>query len=218
VVAVSDTLRDAAENLVDVEADDFDSDEAYREWIDSRLAEIEAAASAATDRADANDDRLDVHEARADALSAKAERAIEKAENAEERAKEAELKSTWGGLAYEERIERVLSEVIQRARASGGNDWIATSEEVRQNEQADRYHVPGVFDLFSGAVSKRTCRNSIDDLATLDGLGVKHANRGGWGGGSSNKRLTIDLSEFVESYAADWTTEEIVDDMGEDDA
>jgi len=215
---MSDALRDAAADLVEADADDFDSEEAYREWVDARLAEIEAAADETADRVDANDDRLDVHEARADALSKRAARAIEKAEDAEKRAKKAEMMASWGGLAYEDRIERVLTELIQRARRNGGHDWITTSEEVRKNEQADRYHVAGVFDLFSGAVSKRTCRNYIDDLATLDGLGTKRADPGGWGGGSKNKRLTLDLSAFVESYGADWTTEEIVDDMGEGDA
>lgn len=194
---VSDVLPQTAADLLDVDPDDFDSDEALREYLDEKLAAIEAAGAG-------RDDRLDAQDARDDALAAQLDTVREEVEDAQRRAKRAERLAAWGGLGYEDRLETVVDELIRRARAQNGAAYITTAEEDREDVQGNRYKKPGIYDLFDGAVSKRTARNYMDDLGAIEGLSTADAQAGGWGGGSEQRRLKILLARFLDAHGADY--------------
>lgn len=204
---VSDVLPQTAADLLDVDPDDFDSDEALREYLDEKLAAIEAAGAG-------RDDRLDAQDARDDALSLKLETVREEAQDAQRRAKRAERLAAWGGLGYEDRIAQVLHELIRRARAQNGAAYITTAEEDREDVQGNRYKKPGIYDLFDGAVSKRTARNYMDDLGAVAGLSATNALAGGWGGGSEQRRLRIDLAAFLDAHGAEYDVRAVLDSEG----
>jgi len=197
------TIPDAATDLVDVDEDDFDSDEAFREWVDGRLAELEST--------------LDAQDARDDAIVRRVDTVREVAERAERRAERAEMMAAWGGLGYGERVEQVLDELVRRARQGDGKAAITTTEQECEDLHGNRYSRPGVVDLFDGGVSDRTARRYIADLGTCRGLIESEGGRGGWGGGSDPKRLKLNLRVFFDAYGADWDVEDVVADMREGD-
>jgi hypothetical protein len=202
-------VPDPVADLVDADASEFDDAEAFREFVDQRLAEIEAAGAE-------RDDRLDAQGTRADALSRKLDTVREQAKRAERRAKRAEKMAAWGGLGYHERLWQVVETLVRRAERGRMGDLaahITTGETEHRDEQGNRYARPGVYQLFDGGVSERTCRRYIRDLAQVDGLDVEDGDRGGWGGGSTQMRLTIDLPTFRVAYGDDWDVEDVVDDM-----
>lgn len=195
--AVGDVLPETAAELFDVERDDFETDEALREFVDEKLAELQASA---TER----DDRLDAQDARDDALAAQLSTVREEVEDARRRAKRAERLAAWGGLGYEDRLETVVDELIRRARNQGGAAHLTTSEEKCKDMQGNRYTRPGIYDLFDGAISRRTARNYMDDLGAIEGLSASDSQAGGWGGGSEQRRLKIDLARFLDAHGADY--------------
>lgn len=194
---MGDVLPETAAKLFDVDRDDFETDEALREYLDEKLAELQASA---TER----DDRLDAQDARDDALAAQLSTVREEVEDARRRAKRAERLAAWGGLGYEDRLETVVDESIRRARDQGGAAHITTAEEKCEDMNGNRYTRPGIYDLFDGAISKRTARNYMDDLGALEGFSATGAKAGGWGGGSDQRRLKIDLARFLDAYGADY--------------
>jgi len=199
-------IPDAAADLLDAERDDFDSVKTFRDFVDEQLAEIQADA-------DRRDDRLNEQGARVEALSRRTQRALDAAEKAQQRADHAERMAAWGGLGYEDRIETVVSTLINYARENGGHGFIATTEHDFGGEGHRRVR-PGIVDLFDGAVSPRTCRTYIDDLGQCAGLSVEDRDVGGWGGGSEPKRLKLDLRAFFAAYGSEWDGDDLAADMG----
>lgn len=193
-------LPDAAADLLDVDEDDFATDEALREYVDEKLAEILAAADERDDRLDDHDDRLRDLDGLTGALSRRTERALDAAERAEERAEDAEQMAAWGGIGYEERLQTVVNELLTRARRNEGAAHITTSEEDCEDMQGNRYTRPGIHDLFDGAVSERTCRNYIDDLGEIEGMSAVESQAGGWNGGREQKRLRMHLPTFLDAH------------------
>jgi hypothetical protein len=193
------------QDLVDADKSEFDSSEEYREYVDEKLAEIEASL-------DDHDVRLDVLDTRADAL-------LDAVEDARSRAERAERYAKWGGLGYDDRLSQVVRTLAQRARNNPKQMSGPQGKEVLYTAsicptEVDRR--PGVYELFDGAVSARTCRSYIRDLAACDGLSVREPIRGGWGGGSTQMRLCMDYEAFAEAYGADWEIEDLLADMEDD--
>ena len=204
-----DTL-DAVEGLLDADPEEFDSDAAYRDYVDAQLADLRS-------RLDDQEARDDAQEARTDAVLRQVEDLRETAERASERAERAELVASWGGLGYDDRLARVVSEVERRAatgapRTLSGPEGKTTVRRatIATTEVEDR---PGVYELFDGAVSRRTCRTYVDDLSECAGLSVEDADRGGFGGGATPKRLRLDLSTFRAAYGEEWSVDDLLDDM-----
>ena len=197
---MSDATTEAVAGLLDADPDEFDDKEAFREFVSGQLAELS--------------DRDESQDARLGALSRKVERFRAVAEDAQQRAERAEAMAAWGGLRYEDRLSQVVETLIRRARQSDGKAHITTTEEARKDAQGNRYDRPGVYNLFDGSVSERTCRNYVDVLAGLDGLYVGDSSPGGWGGGSEPKRLKINLSRFLNAYGPDWSIDSLLDDVG----
>lgn len=197
----SNPVRD----LVDAEESEFDGMEEYRDYVDEKLAEIEA-------NLDDHDVRLDVLDTRADAL-------LDAVEDARSRAARAERYAKWGGLGYEDRLSQVVRTLAQRARNNpkqmGGPQGkeLSYTDYICPTEADGR---PGVHELFDGAVSARTCRSYVRDLAACDGLSVREPIRGGWGGGSTQMRLCMDYEAFAGAYGEEWQIEDLLADMEED--
>jgi hypothetical protein len=196
---MSEITVDAGSLLDDEDDDEFDDVEALREWLDQKMAEVEST--------------IDAQEARDDALSTKLDRIEDMARTAEERASRAETVAEWGGLGYHDRIEQVVETLVLRARHADGQASITTSETVAEDHQGNRRRRPGVVDLFDDAVSRRTCRRYLDDLAELRGLSIRSGDRGGYGGGSEQKRLSIDLATFEAAFGEEWDIEELVEEV-----
>lgn len=199
-----------AADLLDADPDEFDDSEAFREFVDERLAEIQSGLDDA-------DDRLDAQGARDDALSRQIDAVRETAEDARRRADRAERMAAWGGLGYEDRVERVVTALVARARQNDGRAAITPTEEDCQDMHGNRYTRPGVVDVLDGAVSERTARRYVGDLGDCAGLSTVDGDRGGWGGGSEQSRLRLDLRAFFAAYGSDWTGDDLADDMGRDD-
>lgn len=196
------SATDAIASIEQADVEDFDSEQAYREWIDGKLAEVEQD--------------LQAQDARDDALSAKIETVREVAEDAQERATRAERLQAWGGVGYDVRLGTVVETLVRRAEAGrmgDGRASIATTTQSLSDEQGNRFERPGVVDLFDGAISERTCRRYVSDLSACAGLSTVDPERGGWEGGSEPRRLRIDLSAFIDAYGEDWDVEDLLADL-----
>ena len=196
------TESNPVRDLVDAEESEFDSAEAYREYVDEKLAEIEG-------NLDDHDVRLDVLDTRADAL-------LDAVEDARSRAERAERYAKWGGLGYDDRLSQVVQTLVHRARNNPkqmggphGKETLYTASICPT--EADRR--PGVYEIFDGAISERTCRSYVRDLAACDGLSVREPIRGGWGGGSTQMRLCMDYEAFARAYGKEWHIEDLLSDM-----
>ena len=202
---MSRTTESSVRDLVDADESEFASTEAYREYVDEKLAEIEA-------NLDDHDVRLDVLDTRADAL-------LDAVEDARSRADRAERFAKWGGLGYQDRLSQVVRTLAQRARNNPKQTSGPQGKEISHTAGICPTEVdgrPGVYELFDGAVSARTCRSYVRDLAACDGLSVREPIRGGWGGGSTQMRLCMDYEAFVRAYSDDWDIEDLLADMEDD--
>ena len=204
--------------MFDVDPDDSKTDDGFRDYVDERLAELQLELGE-------TDDRLDDQGARQDAISRKLDAVRETADAAQDRAERAERMAAWGGAGYADRLARVVDVLAVRARnnpaMTGGPEGHTTfyADEITPTEQ-DRDQVdgtrPGVVDVLDGAVSDRTARNYVRDLADCAGLSLRDATRGGWGGGSEQMRLRMDLDRFTAAYGSDWSIDDLLADMGDD--
>ncbi|WP_336331123.1 hypothetical protein [Haloarcula sp. CGMCC 1.2071] len=201
---------DTAVDLLDPDPSEFEDGEALREWVEERLGELELTLAETEDRVEDHDARLDAREAHGEALS-------RKIETVEEQAKRAERLAKWGGLGYEDRLRKVLATLLSRAsqnqHVTGGPEGHETKHIAHitpTEEEQESGSRPGVYELFDGAVSARTCRSYVRTLADVRGFSVRESSRGGWGGGSSQMVLKLVLEDFHEAHGEEWDIEDLL--------
>jgi hypothetical protein len=191
------TRRQAVEAFGPDPPSDLDPDsEAYKDWIDEQFAEIKT-------RLDLVEETVEGELATKEDVDNVAHINAQARSELFERVEELEAKITWGGAGYDQRIEILLRALVNRARELDDDHVFATVDEhkVSIGEAGDTVTLDGVYQLFEGAVSKRTCRRYMKEIAAkYQGCSLSKTTTGGWGGGSSKMRLTMDVDEFLDAH------------------
>lgn len=177
--------------------DEIESEEQYKDWVDNQFAELKAHLDLLDERQDEIEEFVsEVSRSAASGRSDLAERVehLEEAINSSSNHADA-------------RRERVIQALYNRCQTNDRICYITPSSKVVDGMYGEQRHLDGVYGLFDSGVSKRTCRNYMNQIADeYAGCHTTSPTRGGAGGGSSQLRLKMDVDEFVDQHGDefDW--------------
>lgn len=178
--------------------DDIETEAEFRDWVDAQIAEIKT-------ELERKDDEIETKASRED-VDTVAQNSAQRHQELRERMELLEAKTTFrGDLRKEGRHQMVLKALLARCQTDDDTDYVTVEGEWVRGMHGEANYNEGIYDLFDEAVSQRTCRKYIDQIAEkYEGCRADGGNPGGFGGGTSKKKLKMDVDEFLAAHSDEW--------------
>lgn len=92
-------------------------------------------------------------------------------------------------ITKDDRLNSIITELLIRAEHCEGNPSLSTTE---------------IYDsVLDAEVSRKSCRNYLDELAERPGLEKTKEETGGWGGGSKPMHLVMNVQTFAKEHSTE---------------